>query len=497
MIGGNLWRKLQVFVHPSSRLSQRVVTSGFWAISIRVGERLLSVARVVVLARLLAPQDFGILGIAMLVMEFLEAFTRTGFGAALVQRKGDIRSYLDTSWTVQIFRGVVQAGVMFLGASYIATFFDAPNAVLVIRVLAGASLIKGFLNVGIVYFQKDLQLHKQFVYQIGTAISAIVVAVPLALILRNVWALVFGVLAGEFVALLLSYVIHPYRPRFNLNFQKAKQLYSFGRWIFLSALISYTASQLDRIVVGKLIGTMFLGLYQMGRTLSNTATKEVGAAVSLVAFPVYAELQDNVQKLRQAFLRTWETTACIALPIAVILFFLADSAVKLILGPQWLPAVPVVKILAISGFFLSLIGGGGAIFKGIGRPRLEMQLNLLRIVITIALFYPLAKLWGMSGIALAVLFAMLATMPLLLRYVISILNIGLKDLLRASSSALGLGLTMGVVTLLIKLGFNIGTLQGFAGIIAINLLIYAGVSCALWWRFRSGPIRVIAAFRGS
>ncbi|MFC2071731.1 lipopolysaccharide biosynthesis protein [Chloroflexota bacterium] len=385
---------LKLLVKPSERLSQRVAFAGIWSISFQVVYRLLSMARIVVLARLLVPQDFGLVGMAMLGMEMLQALTRTGFDAALIQRSGDITSYLDTAWTVQVLKGIIQAGVLFLSAPFIATYFNAPDAQPVIQVIAATSMIKAFDNMGTIYFFKDLQLHKQFVHQTGRFIAGMVVAIPLAFLLRNVWALVFGVLAGDFAGLLLSYTLHPYRPRFCLHFQKAKQLFSFGRWVFLSMLITYLASQIDRIVVGKLLGAVSLGLYQMSRTISTTATNEVSVAIGWVAFPAYAKLQNNLLQLRQAFLRIWETTACISLPAAVMLFLLADEVIRVILGPQWLPAVTIVKILAIAGFISSLISGGVPMFKGVGRPRLEMQLTLLKVVVTIALIYPLTTLWG-------------------------------------------------------------------------------------------------------
>lgn len=460
-------------------------------------DRLLTLARGVVLARLLVPEYFGLLGIALLSMAFLEAFFRTGFGAALVQRRGTITDYLDTAWTAQLLRGVIMAAALFLAAGYIAAFFNVPDARPVIQVISAGLLIRGLTNAGVVYFQKDLQFHKQFIYNIGQAVAAFTVAVPLALLWRNVWALVFGVLAGDFVGLVLSYVIHPYRPRFHFDFQKARELYTFGRWVYLSTLIGFISAQLDKGAVGKLLGATSLGLYQMGSNISNTATREVSEAISLVAFPAYAKLQDDLSRLRRAFLRTWESTACLTLPLALIVFLLAEELIRVVLGPQWLPTAPAVKILAMAGFMGSFVKLCGALFQGTGHPRLEMQLNLAQIVVTAALIYPLTRLMGISGAALSILLGTLATLPFLFRYLVIIRAFGLHDLLKASLAPLSIGLAVCAVTLLAKLGLDTGTLQGLVGIAALNLLVYVGMSCAFWWRFKSGPVQAIAALRSS
>ena len=163
----NLLRRFKTLVSPGSKFSHRVVTAGVWSLSIRVADRLINLARVIILARILAPNDFGLLGIALLSLSFVTAFSRTGFGYALIQKKEDITSYLDTAWTVSIIRGSIIAAVLYLSAGYVATFFDTMEAKSVIQVIASVMLIRGFINQGVIYFDKDLEFHKQFIYDIG------------------------------------------------------------------------------------------------------------------------------------------------------------------------------------------------------------------------------------------------------------------------------------------------------------------------------------------
>ena len=410
-------RRFQTLISPGSRFSHRVVSAGVWSLSIRVADRLINLARVVILARILTPSDFGLLGIALLSLSFVQVFSRTGFGAALIQKKEDITSYLDTAFTVSIIRGSIFALVLYLSAGYVATFFNTMEAKSLIQVVASVMLIRGFSNQGITYFQKDLEFHKQFIYEVGRTSTIFITSVILVLFWKSVWVLIYGVIAGEIAGLILTYLLHPYRPRLRFDYQKAKQLFTFGRWIYLSSLLIFLSTQLDKGVIGKVIGAASLGLYQVGSTISNTATGELSQATSQVAFPAYSKLQLDLPRLRRAFLTTWENTACLTLPLSILVFLLADGIVQVVLGPQWLPAVTAVRILAVAGFFTSLIRMCGALLQAIGRPRLYMQLMLVQIVMAGILIYPLTRLMGINGAALAMLGGGLLTVPFVLRYI--------------------------------------------------------------------------------
>ncbi len=487
-------RRFQTLIIPGSRFSHRVVSAGIWSITFRAADRLINLARVVVLARILTPNDFGLLGIAMLSLAFVQAFSITGFGEALIQKKEDITSYLDTAWTVSIIRGAIIAVVLYLSAGYVAGFFDTMEAKSVIQVIGSVMLLKGFANQGIIYFQKDLEFHKLFIYDFGRTLAVFVTSVILALLWKNVWALVWGVIAGDIVATILSYVLHPYRPRLRFDFQKAKQLYTFGRWIYLSTLLTFLSAQLDKGVIGKVIGSASLGLYQVGSTISNTATGELSQAISQVVFPAYSKLQLDLSRLRQTFLTTWENTACLTLPLSILVLILAGGIVQVVLGPQWLPAVTAVRILAMAGFFTSLIRICGALLQAIGKPRLHMQLNLVQIAVAGILIYPLTRLMEINGAALAMLGGALLAIPFALRYIKTHVNIPVKDFLKASMASVILSLAVGVIS--ITVGFSHSeNLMGLVLILALNLVVYIGISFALWWWFKSGPVRIIVALR--
>ncbi|MBW2000976.1 MAG: oligosaccharide flippase family protein, partial [Deltaproteobacteria bacterium] len=151
-------------------LSKKVIRGGIWVFALRFTNRGLGFVRTIILARLLAPSDFGLLGIAMLAIAALETFSQTGFQAALIQKKENVESYLDTAWTVSAVRGIMLFFILFFCAPIVAQFFKSPQATLVIKVIAISTLISGFRNIGILFFQKELEFNKQFIYELSATL---------------------------------------------------------------------------------------------------------------------------------------------------------------------------------------------------------------------------------------------------------------------------------------------------------------------------------------
>jgi O-antigen/teichoic acid export membrane protein len=297
-------------------LRKKAIRGGLWVFALRTAQQVLTFVRLIILARILAPTDFGLMGIAAVTMAALDVFSETGFQAALVQKKGDIRRYLDTVWTVSVARGLTLFAIIYISAPYVAAFFMAPKAEAIIRVISLSPLLSAFTNIGIVYFQKDLEFDRQFRYQLAGTTSDFAVSIGLALMTHSVWALVFGLLAGNIARLIASYVLHPYRPKLNLDMKAASELFGFGKWVLGSGVLIFLITQGDNIVVGRLLGVAALGLYQMAYLISNAPATEITQVISQVTFPAYSKIQDNLVRLRQAYLEVLKTTALAAFPLA-------------------------------------------------------------------------------------------------------------------------------------------------------------------------------------
>ena len=369
-------------------LLRRVVRGGLWVITLRVLNRGLGFIRTIILARLLAPQDFGLLGIAFLSLSTLETFSQTGFHPALIQKKANIEPYLDTAWTVSAIRGTLLFCILFLSAPFIARFFNSPEAILVIRVIAVFALLSGLRNIGVIFFRKELEFDRQFYYEFSGTCADITVAITLAFVLRNVWALVWGGLAANLTRLFMSYLLHPYRPRLRFQKEKFQELIGFGKWVLASSLMVFLVTQGDDIFVGKLLGVTALGLYQIAYTLSNLPATEITHVISQVTFPAYSKLQDEPLKLREAYLRVLQLTTFLSIPVTVGIIVLAPQFIPLVLGEKWLPAIPAVQVLALAGLLRSIAASSGYLFYALGKVKIDTMLQALRLTVLAFLIYP-------------------------------------------------------------------------------------------------------------
>lgn len=388
-------------------LSQKAARGGVWVFALRIVEVCFNLCKLIILARILAPSDFGLLGIALLTIATLETFSQTGFQQALIQKKGDTHTYLNSAWTVLILRSMLLFIVLFFVAPYAADFFNTSEAKLIIRVIGFSIILQAFTNIGIVYFQKELKFNKQFLYRFSGTVADFVVAVSLALILRNIWALVFGFLAGDFARFIMSYIVHPYRPRISLDLKKAKELFSFGKWIFASSILVFLITQGDDVFVGKLLGVAALGFYQMAYRISNMPATQITHVISQVAFPAYSKLQDDVSRLKGAYLQISQLTAFLSIPIAGLIFILALDFTKIFLGEKWMPIVPVIRVLVLWGVIRALVGAMSPVFISMKKPHIVTKMQFFQVILLFILIFPLTISLDILGTSLAVLFSAL------------------------------------------------------------------------------------------
>jgi O-antigen/teichoic acid export membrane protein len=378
------------------------VRSGFWVFALNITNRLFQFIRTIVLARALAPSDFGLMGIALLAMSALDTFSQTGFQSALIQKKETIEHDLDTAWTVSVLRGLALFAILWLAAPYIALFFNTPAATPLMRVIGISMLLNGLTNIGVVYFRKELEFNKQFAYELSGTIADLVVAVTAALLLQSAWALALGLLAGDLVRLVMSYMIHPYRPKAKLEPERASRLFSYGRWILLSNILIFIGGHGDAAVVGRVIGASALGLYQMAIRIAQLAVTETTIVIGQAAFPAYAKLQDESANLRRAYFHIAGLSATLSMPIAAGVAMLGADFTEIFLGEKWLIMVPALVMLAVAALVKSMVWTGTPLFMGSGTPKFESQVQLVRALTIVVLIVPFSTTWGISGAAFTV-----------------------------------------------------------------------------------------------
>ena len=384
-------------------LTQRVLRGGIWIFSLRLLNNALAFVRKIVLARLLTPNDFGLMGVAVLAMATLETFSETGIHAALIRKKENITGDLDTAWTITALRGAAIFLILVAAAPLIAGFFGSPDATAVVRVIGLSALLTGLRNSGVIYFQKELNFRKQFLYEFTATLATMIVSIVLAVVLRSVWALVWGSLAAAGVRLVSSYLLHPYRPRLRLNMDKAGEMLGFGKWLLVSGILVFLINQGDDIFVGKMLGVVSLGYYQMAFFISNMPSTEITNIVAHITYPAYSRMNAEIERIRSSYRKVLLFTMSLSMPLAGAIYILSEDFIRLFLGDKWQPVVSPIHILVFAGLIRSVAATTGPIFKTMGHPQKDTLWQSVRLVVLAALIFPFTARWGIEGVCAAVL----------------------------------------------------------------------------------------------
>ncbi len=449
------------------------------------------------MARLLTPGVIGVFAIALLAMTLLNVFTHTGFEQALIQKREEIEGDLNSVWTVQILRGAALALAVFIAAPLVARFFRTPEVGTPLQVLALSPLLVGLTNVGVVYFQRELDFRRRYILVIGADLVSFIVVVAAAAILRSVWALVLGFLVRDAVTVVLSYLLHVYRPRLQLDMPRLRRLSRFSRWVSGNRIVTYLANEGDDILLGRLLGAATLGLYQVGYRISSLVSTEITQVLGRATFPAYSRVQGEVERLRRGYVIGLEATSALAFPLTAGILLLGAEFVGVFLGPKWMPMVPAMYILAVAGLLRAIALTSSSLNRAIGRPERQFWMVFARLVAMGVVIYPLTVNQGIVGTSIAVLVGVTVMIPIWWVTTTSALE-GQRSarLARIFPSLLGTLLMSGAVLLVLSIIGDDPIARLIAGGLA-GALFYGLYHVVLWLLWRVGIWRVaLALYRG-
>lgn len=372
-----------------------------------------------ILARILAPAQFGAYSVALLSLGVLEVLTETGVNLVLIQEE-DVDAYISSAWIVSILRGILISLVLFLTAPFIANFFHSPEALILLKLIALAPLLRGFINPAVVKLQKDLLFGTDFRYRFIILLVDTATSITITYLTKNPIGIVMGLLLGICVELGWSFFIVSPRPNFSFHREYVLKLFHRGKWVTGSAIFDYLFYNVDNIVVGRLLGTSSLGIYQLGYSLAVIPLTEVGKVFAHVTSPVFVKIAGTPDRLRKAFLQTFFGILLLCLP-AVLFFVLFPQVFPWLLGKKWIGIVAILPILSLVGLVKSIANAPYALFIGVKKLEYSMIITLVNIVGLIILIIPFIKNIGIVGAGFAALLSSLLTIPLVLYYLKKVL----------------------------------------------------------------------------
>lgn len=358
-----------------------------------------------ILARILVPNDYGIVGFALIFVNLLAQFNDFGINSAVVRKKELDEQSLYTGFTIKTILGIIVFVLSYLIAPLSTHFFDDGAVVNVIRMLSLNFLLTIFVFLPSIQLTRELNYKKLALSQIIGSLVSSATSVLLALNGFKYWSIVISNLCAATVALILLNLIKPLKVMFKFNKAIALEFIRYSRYLFFSVFLVFVIFNADNFIVGAVSGSRTLGYYALAFNWGAKICELMSAVILTVLLPTFSKIQDNKDKIKEAYLQILEVVAFLSILANLSLFISSREFLFVVLGhstEKWLPALPALKIFCIYGIFRSLLEPVASVMMVIGRTDLLFKANLLASLIEITFLYPVLKRFGIEGVAILV-----------------------------------------------------------------------------------------------
>lgn len=371
--------------------NDKVILNFAWRFAERCGAQGVQFIVSIVLARLLAPEDYGTISLVTVFTTILQVFVDSGLGTALIQKKDaddlDFSSVFYFNFAVCL---VLYAG-MFVAAPYIAVFYDDPALTPVVRALCLTVVVAGIRGIQQSYVSRHLLFKRFFFSTIGGTIVSAVIGIAMAYMGYGVWALVAQQLSNVAVGTVILWVMVKWRPKLMFSWQRLKELLSFGWKLLASALLDTVYNNLRNLIIGKLYSSADLAYYNQGDKFPKVIVTNINTSIDSVLLPTMSNVQEDHARVKSMTRRSIKTSTYIMAPLMMGLAFCAEPIVRLVLTDKWLPCVPYLQIFCITYMFYPIHTANLNAIKAMGRSDLFLKLEIAKKVVGMALL--LSTMW--------------------------------------------------------------------------------------------------------
>lgn len=367
--------------------------------------------KIAILARFLTPSQFGIFGIAVLVLGFLEIMTEASVNVFLIQEKGDISKYISSAWVVSIIRGLIVAFLIVALTPFIVSFFNSPGSYLLLLLTSIVPVVRGFINPAVIKFQKNLEFNKEFYKESTLFIAETTLAVALGIFTRSELSLVIAMIFSAALEVLISFAFIKPTPKIAFELTRVKEIIDRGKWVTGAGIFNFAFHHLDDIVVGRLLGTTSLGLYQQAYKISTLPVSEVGEIFNKVTLPVFVEISNQKKRLKDAFLKTILVITFLVIPFGTILILFPRELILLVLGENWVEAESALQILAIFGVIKAISNFGFSLFLALKKQEIVTLITFVGILGLSVSILPLVRAYGIVGAGISTIIGILVSLP--------------------------------------------------------------------------------------
>ncbi len=405
-----------------SSLKKQALHGAFWSFAERFGQQGVQFIVSIILARLLEPKDFGVLGMIMIFFALAQSVVDSGFGQALIQKQNASHTDESTVFWFNLLAGLAMAGALFAAAPWIAGFYDTPLLKPITQVYSLNLLIN---SCGIV--QNSLLIKEMaFKQRMGAVFAGIIVSGVVGVLMAwkgyGVWALVVQGLVMNGVCTAGLWVVHPWRPMFVFSTAAFRSLWKFGSNLLFSGILNTFFENIYLVIIGKVYSPAQLGFYQRGQRLMLLTSQSISQVVTQVNFPLLSRMQGDPERMRRVFVKVLQSTVLVILPMMVGLAVVASDFIQVLLGEKWMPCVPYLQILCIVGVLFPLHVLNLDAVKALGRSDIFFRLEVIKKALVAAnvlitwRYGVIALLWGQVVCSMLSLFVNAFYMHRFLKY---------------------------------------------------------------------------------
>ncbi len=357
----------------------------------------------IVLARLLSPREFGLIGMTTIFITLSESFIDSGFGQALVRKKECTQADYSTVFYYNLFVGFIFFLMMFFSAGLISNFFDEPKLKLIIQVLGTGLIIKSLSIIQSVILIKRINFKLQTKVSVLASVGSGIIGIYLAYRGFGVWSLVVKVLSGFALTTLLLWIWNAWKPSFIFSWRSFKELFSFGSKLLASGLIKRAYENIYLVIIGKYFSAIQLGFYTRANQFNQLVSKNLTMAIQRVSYPVLASIQDDNLRLRSTYKKLIKSTMLLTFFFMIGLAVMAKPLILVLIGEKWLPTVVYLQLLCFVGVFFPLQEINQNMLKIQGRTDIILKLEVVKKILVVPIIV-VGILYGIKALIVGMIF---------------------------------------------------------------------------------------------
>lgn len=457
--------------------NQKTISNFFWRFAERCGAQVVTFIVSIVLARILAPKDYGTIALVTVFTTILQVFVDSGLGTALIQKKNaddlDFSSVFYFNFVVCI---ILYIG-MYIAAPFISAFYNDVSLTAVIRVISLTIVVSGVKGIQQAYVSRHMMFKRFFFSTIGGTIFSAFLGISLAYMGFGVWALVAQQLSNTAIDTLILWITVKWRPKKMFSWKRLKTLLSFGWKLLASSLLDTGYNNFRNLIIGKMYSSSDLAFYNQGDKFPKVIVTNINTSIDSVLLPTMASAQDNREHVKNMTRRAIKTSTYVMAPLMMGLAFCAEPIVRLVLTDKWLPCVPFLRIFCITYMFWPVHTANLNAINAMGRSDWFLRLEIIKKVVGMILL--LSTMWfGVMAMAYSLLISNVLSQIINSWPNRKLLNYGYLEQVRDFAPGILLAVGMGMCVYFI--GFiPLPTIVTLLIQIVVGAVIYVGISAIL------------------